>query len=107
MPVLASSVVELALRTASALLIFICVFMVWGVSVAQWKIAVAVLLLALTLVCAHPRIMLPIANFVLRKLKKTPINRALRPTSLSGIPSLAIRRRAGENHRSVPFAAPP
>jgi len=82
--VLASSVVELALRTASALFVFLVPMLLWGLTLphsgwlakaGQFAPHIFIVLIVLALICAHPRIMLPITNAALKALKKSPIER--------------------------------
>jgi uncharacterized membrane protein YbhN (UPF0104 family) len=88
-PVLAASVVEMALRTASALLIFLVPMLTLGITLPhEGKLAFLTgllpllpylfgVLVALALIGTHPRIMIPVTNFVLRKAKRAEITRAL------------------------------
>lgn len=77
-PVLAASAVELALRNASASLLFLISLIGWGIPMKGGVWIAAVILIALALICSHPRIMLPIINFGLKKLKQSQITRPLR-----------------------------
>ncbi|MHB9132772.1 MAG: lysylphosphatidylglycerol synthase transmembrane domain-containing protein [Armatimonadota bacterium] len=97
-PVLASSTVELALRTASACLMFILLALFSVISALkddvnpQVTVICAMGIIPLVLVCAHPRIMLPVTNWVLRKMKKAPIERALRYRDVLGVFLLLLTR---------------
>lgn len=88
-PVLASSVVELALRTAAALLLLLVSLSGWGAAVATAKMPslmkYSVLLIPLVLVCAHPKVMLPAMNWGLRKIKKPQITRQLHYFEVLGV----------------------
>lgn len=87
-PVLAASALELALRTASALLIFIVTLPTWGHSVqsdAGSLLKTAVVIIAVVIVCAHPRIMIPVLNWGLKKIKQPPVERTVRYRDVLGL----------------------
>jgi hypothetical protein len=87
-PVLAASLVELALRTASALLFFLLALWEWlGVLMKHSRSTeIAVMaLIPLVLLCAHPRIMLPVLNWALRKMKRPTLDRGLRYREVLGL----------------------
>jgi hypothetical protein len=84
-PVLAASAVELALRTASALVLFLLVL--WGWAGAQYH-RVFIVLIALVpfiLLCAHPRVMMPVLNWVLKKMKQAPLAHTLHYGEVLGL----------------------
>jgi hypothetical protein len=85
MPVLAASAVELALRTASALVLFLLVLWGWARTQAPWMLALLIGLIPFILLCAHPRIMMPVLNWVLRKLKQPPLAHALHYGEVLGV----------------------
>ena len=73
---LAASTVELALRTASGFLLFLLVLISSGNITPQRYLLL--LLVILVLICAHPRIMLPVMNWILTKIKQQRIEKTLR-----------------------------
>ncbi len=72
-PVLASSTVELALRTAAGLLVALLIFLAPGTKAAGKLMVAAAVVIPLVLICAHPKIMLPAMNWVLRKIKQQQV----------------------------------
>lgn len=91
-PVLASSTVELALRTASGLLLFFCVMLSVGVKAEGALLYLPLSIIPLVLICAHPKIMLPVMNWLLVKIKQPPISRSLRYREVLGIFAATIFR---------------
>jgi uncharacterized membrane protein YbhN (UPF0104 family) len=91
-PVLASSTVELALRTASGLLVLLVAVMGWGIAAKGSMLYLPLIIVPLVLICAHPRIMLPVMNWVLCKIKQQPIERSLRYREVLGIFALTLVR---------------
>ncbi|MHB0935605.1 MAG: lysylphosphatidylglycerol synthase domain-containing protein [Armatimonadota bacterium] len=88
-PVLASSLMDLTLRTASALLIALVTLSTWG-QVARDKFSQELLgipigIIVIILVVAHPRLMIPAMNWVLRRCKRAPIERKLRYRDVLGL----------------------
>ena len=77
-PVLASSTVELALRTASGLMLLFFVMLAVGAETKGALLYLPLSVIPLVLLCAHPKIMLPVMNWFLRKIKQQPIQRSLR-----------------------------
>lgn len=88
-PTLAASAVELALRLASALLLFLCTLASWGALIHDKtfsKLSLsAFIIIPVILICAHPRVMLPVMNWGLKLLKKPPIERKLRYRDIMGV----------------------
>ncbi|HEY3415893.1 MAG TPA: lysylphosphatidylglycerol synthase domain-containing protein [Armatimonadota bacterium] len=93
-PVLASSTVELALRTASASLLFLIALLGYHIPGKQGVaiLVFALLVVPLVLVCAHPRVMMPVLNWGLRKIKQPTINRPLRYREVLGTFLLLLAR---------------
>ncbi len=77
-PVLASSIAELALRIGSGLLLFLVALLGWGFTTDARVRLIAIVAVPLVLVCAHPRIMVPVMNWLLRKAKQPSLVQALR-----------------------------
>ncbi|OPZ81889.1 MAG: hypothetical protein BWY76_02887 [bacterium ADurb.Bin429] len=91
-PVLAASAVELALRTASALVLFLLVLWGWAGAQSRWLLIGLVALIPFILLCAHPRVMLPVLNWVLKKMKQPTLPHALRYREVLGLfGALALR----------------
>lgn len=84
-PVLASSAVELALRVASGLFIFVGMLIGWGAVVDPRLRMMVVIIIPLVLVCAHPRVMLPVMNWGLRKMKQATLDRPLAYHEVLGV----------------------
>ncbi|MHB9025870.1 MAG: hypothetical protein ACYC7E_17155 [Armatimonadota bacterium] len=91
-PVLASSTVELALRTASAFLLFLVALLGHKTPGGKGLFTFALLTIPLVLVCAHPRVMLPVLNWGLRKIKQPSIDRSLRYRDVLGTFCLLLAR---------------
>lgn len=84
-PVLASSTVELALRTASGLLLFLLALVVSGNTNERSLLVGPLVIIPLVLICAHPRIMLPAMNWALKQVKQAPITHVLSYGEVLGI----------------------
>lgn len=91
-PVLASSTVELALRTASGLLLFFCVMLSVGVKTEGAMLYLPLAVIPLVLLCAHPKVMLPVMNLLLKRIKQPPISRSLRYRDVLSIFAATIFR---------------
>ena len=95
-PVLASSVVELALRIASALLLLLLSLPGWAAPAHNDKLSLllktSAVIIPLVLVCAHPKVMLPAMNWGLKKINKPLITRALRYSEVLGVLALECAR---------------
>jgi len=77
-PVLASSTVELGLRLGSGAFLFVAVLFGWGFRDVSPIVKIASLLIVpLALICAHPKVMLPVMNWGLRKIKQQQLQRPL------------------------------
>ncbi|HEX2951969.1 MAG TPA: hypothetical protein VHV83_20740 [Armatimonadota bacterium] len=83
--VLASSTVELALRTASGLFLFIIALVLSGAKTGMTLYIAPVVVIPLVLICAHPKVMLPVMNWALKKIKQPTIERTLRYREVLGI----------------------
>jgi len=71
-PMLAASTVELAVRTASGFFMLLLSFLV--AKTAQTNIIIlAAIIITVVLIVAHPKIMIPIMNWLLRKIKQPQI----------------------------------
>lgn len=91
-PVLAASAAELALRSASAMLIFLAALLGWGIPISHVAVIMMCIIIPVILLAAHPRLMLPAMNWVLRKMKKPLITRTLLYREVLGvIGALVIR----------------
>jgi len=96
-PVLAASALELALRTASALIIFVATLPTWG-RVAQHAKATeaffitGVIIIVVVLICAHPKMMMPVLNWTLKKIKQPIIEHTLRYRDVLGLIGLEMVR---------------
>jgi glycosyltransferase 2 family protein len=77
-PVLASSTVELALRIAAAFVVFLVTGLGFGMATNQGVLIAAAVTIPLVLLCAHPKVMLPVLNWALIKTKREPIQRPVR-----------------------------
>ncbi len=79
-PTLAASTVELALRTASALLLGFVALLGWHAADGRQQVFMVsiIAIIVITLICAHPKIMLPTMNWGLRKINEPTITRKLR-----------------------------
>ncbi len=84
-PVLAASAAELALRTASAMFIFLVALLVWGIQIAHNAVVIMIIIIPIILLAAHPRLMIPVMNWVLVKMKKPIITRTLRYREVLGV----------------------
>lgn len=84
-PVLAASTVELALRTASGFTLFIIMLFHWRSTVNPALNIAGYIIIPLVLICAHPRVMLPVMNWGLRKIKQQPIARTLGYMEVLGV----------------------
>lgn len=93
-PVLAASAVELALRTASALFLFLIGLWGWAAMQNRLLLVSMVALIPLVLACAHPRVMLPVLNWILQKMKRQPITRHLRYGEVLGLFGALVGRWA-------------
>ncbi|HEY3379765.1 MAG TPA: hypothetical protein VGL77_20000 [Armatimonadota bacterium] len=93
-PVLASSTVELALRTASGLFLFLVALLVWHISASTKMLAPALAVIPLVLICAHPKIMLPVMNWALVKIKQPTITHTLGYGEVLGIFAATVIRWA-------------
>ncbi len=101
-PVLAASVVEMALRCASALLLFLVPMVGLGISLPHEGKFLAhigpllpylfTFLVALALVCTHPRVMIPLTNLALRLMKRAQITRPVRYGEVLGLFGLLLLR---------------
>ncbi len=93
-PVLTSSLVELALRTAGALVLAVPLLLhgVNNLGNVKW---VGLGLLPAILLCAHPRVMLPLMNWGLRKLKRPQLPETLRYRDILGLCGLLVIRWVG------------
>lgn len=91
-PVLASSTVELALRTASGLLLFFVVMLSVGIKAEGALLYLPISVIPLVLLCAHPKIMMPVMNWLLKKIKQPPIAHSLRYREVLGIFAATIFR---------------
>lgn len=91
-PVLAASAVELALRTASALVLFLLVLWGWAGAHYHWLRYVLVGLVPFVLLCAHPKVMLPVLNWLLKKMKQPRLPDALRYREVLGLFLLQLGR---------------
>lgn len=91
-PVLASSTVELALRIASGALLLLVALFSAGATENTSYITVPLVAIPIVLCCAHPRVMLPVMNWLLTKIKKPPITRALRYREVLGVFAMIIGR---------------
>ena len=76
-PVLASSTVELALRIAASLIIGLLIFIAPGTYAVRILMKCAIVIIPLVLICAHPKIMMPVMNWALKKIKQVPISKPL------------------------------
>jgi glycosyltransferase 2 family protein len=83
-PVLASSAVELLLRTATALVLGLVAILAWlgtgdqqANEQAPFLMGSAGILILIVLVCAQPSRMIPAVNFALKLAKKPPISHTL------------------------------
>lgn len=96
-PVLASSALELALRIASALLIFVVSLTTWG-HVAQTDrktetlLIIGIVIIVTVFICAHPKIMMPVLNWGLKKIKQPQIDHTLRYRDILGLVGMEITR---------------
>jgi glycosyltransferase 2 family protein len=77
-PVLASSTVELALRIAAAFVVALVTWLGWGMAASQGVLIAAAITVPVVLLCAHPKIMLPVLNWALAKTGREPIQRPVR-----------------------------
>jgi len=80
-PVLAASVLELAVRLASALMVFLFTLPTWQQPPESHMESLLIMLACIVVVLmigAHPRIMLPVLNWGLKKIKQHPIERRVR-----------------------------
>lgn len=92
-PVLTSSTVELALRIGSGMLLFIATSLgaitaatgAEGGDKGPLFITLALIAVPLVLICAHPKIMLPVLNWGLKKIKQQTLDRPLRYREVLGI----------------------
>ena len=96
-PVLATSALELALRTASALLIFIICLPAWGQTGrtdrnTELFLITAIVIIAVVMVCAHPKISMPVLNWGLKKIKQPSIAHRLRYRDILGLIVLEMIR---------------
>ncbi len=91
-PVLAASVVELALRIASGLLIFLAALCGWGFAINPRLRLASLVIVPLVLICAHPRVMLPVMNWALRKIKQPPLARSVRYGEVLGVFAMLLLR---------------
>jgi len=96
-PVLAASALELALRTASALMVFVFCLHAWGQVGRTDKDTESFFLSALAIIvavmiCAHPKIMMPVLNWVLKKIKQPVIAHSLRYRDVLGLVGMEIAR---------------
>jgi len=96
-PVLASSALELALRTASALLIFVVCLPTWGHAAQAAKstevlFIVGIIIILAVFTCAHPKIMMPALNWGLKKIKQPPIIHTLRYRDILSLVGMEIVR---------------
>jgi uncharacterized membrane protein YbhN (UPF0104 family) len=90
-PVLAASGLELVLRTCAALLTVIPILPWLGLNI-RIPLPVLIGLVPFVLLCAHPRIMLPVMNVLLKKMKRQPITRKVRYRDVLGLfGSLVVR----------------
>jgi hypothetical protein len=76
-PILASSTVELALRIAGSFIMALLIFMAPGSHAVRRLMYLAFAIIPLVLFFAHPKVMIPIMNWLLCKIKQVPINRQL------------------------------
>jgi|GEM_PF-1677067 len=96
-PVLASSALELALRTASALLVFVVCLPTWGHVAQTDKKTEILLIIGLVIIvavftCAHPKIMMPALNWSLKKIKQPPVVHTLRYRDILGLVGMEMIR---------------
>jgi uncharacterized membrane protein YbhN (UPF0104 family) len=80
-------VVELALRSAASLMVALLIFIVPGSHAVRILMKFAYIVIPLVLICAHPKIMMPVMNWVLRKIKQVPISR---PVSYGNVLSVLL-----------------
>lgn len=85
MPVLAASAVELALRTASALALFFLALWSWAATQNRLLLYSLLAVIPLVLLCAHPKVMMPVLNWALKKLKQPQITQQLRYREVLGL----------------------
>ena len=96
-PVLAASALELALRTASALIVFVVCLPAWGQvgrtdqDTESFFIS-ALVIIVIVMICAHPKIMMPVLNWVLKKIRQPAIAHSLRYRDVLGLVGLEIGR---------------
>jgi len=96
-PVLAASALELALRIASALTVFVVCLPAWGQvgrtdkATESFFISALVIIVAV-MICAHPKIMMPVLNWGLKKIKQPPIAHSLRYRDVLGLVGMEISR---------------
>lgn len=96
-PVLAASALELALRTASALMVFVVCLPAWGQAGRADKatesfFASALVIIVVVMICAHPKIMMPVLNWGLRKIKQPPIAHTLRYRDVFALVGMELTR---------------
>ena len=91
-PVLAASAAELALRTASAMFIFLVALLIWGIQITHTAVVIMIIIIPVILLAAHPRLMIPAMNWVLVKMKKPVITRTLRYREVLGVIAALVVR---------------
>ena len=84
-PVLASSTVELALRIASGLVLLLLALFASGATGNTTMLTASLIIIPVVLILAHPKIMLPVMNWALKKIKKPPISQPLRYRDVLGV----------------------
>jgi uncharacterized membrane protein YbhN (UPF0104 family) len=92
MPVLAASVIELALRMAAALLIFLVTLPGLTNTGGAAFLTIGIVFIVAALVGAHPRIAMPVMNWMLRKIKHPPLDHTLRYREVLGLFGLQLAR---------------
>ena len=72
--------------------IFLAAIFGWGFAATPQLRLASLIIVPLVLVCTHPRVMLPVMNWMLRRVKQQPLTRAIRYGEVLGVFTVLLVR---------------